>query len=190
MATRRRQDVIPSPAFAELLEDALRRYQTRAIDSAQVIEEFIQLVQHTRQANARGENLGLSEDELALYDALETNGSAVQVLEDETLRAIAQGLVQTVRNNITIDWTLRKNVPARLRVLVRRTLNRHGYPAKQAGEGNPDSVGAGGGAVRRVDCCLKRSMKSLLSPGRPLPRLKVRSPIWNGSGNTSVAGIH
>ena len=83
---------------------------------------------------------------------------------------------QTVRNNITIDWTLRKNVPARLRVLVRRTLNRHGYPAKQAGEGNPDSVGAGGGAVRRVDCCLKRSMKSLLSPGRPLPRLNPNPP--------------
>ena len=143
-----------------------------------------------RQANVRGEKLGLSEEEFALYDALETNGSAVQVLGDETFRAIAQDSVQTVPGNITIGRTLRKNVPARLRVLVRRTLKRHGYPSRQAGEGNPDSVGAGGGAVRRVDCCLKRSMKSLLSPGRPLPRLKLRSPIWNGSGNTLIAGIH
>ena len=85
----------------------------------------------------RGENLGLSEDELALYDALETNGSAVQVLGDETLRAIAQGLVQTVRNNITIDWTLRKNVPARLRVLVRRTLKQARLPSQTSGRRQP-----------------------------------------------------
>ena len=81
-----------------------------------------------REANARGERLGLSEDELAFYDALETNDSAVQVLGDEALRAIAQELVQTVRSNITIDWTLRENVRAQLRVLVRRILSKHGYP--------------------------------------------------------------
>ena len=73
-------------------------------------------------------SLGLSEDELAFYDALETNDGAVQVLGDETLRAIARELVGTVRNNITIDWTLRENVRAHLRVLVRRILRRHGYP--------------------------------------------------------------
>ena len=168
LATRRRQNVVQVRSFSELPEDALRHYQTRAIEAAQVIEKLIQLAHHMREANGGGEKLGLSEDELALYDAWETNDSAVQVLGDETPRAIAQELVHTVRNNITIDSTLRKNVRVRLRVLVRRTLNRHDYPTRQAGEGNPGGVGAGGGAVRRVDCCLKRSMKSLLSPGRPL----------------------
>jgi type I restriction enzyme R subunit len=81
-----------------------------------------------REANARGEKLGLSEDELAFYDALETNDSAVQVLGDQTLRTIARELVQAVRNNVTIDWTLRENVRAQLRVLVKRILRRHGYP--------------------------------------------------------------
>jgi type I restriction enzyme R subunit len=81
-----------------------------------------------REANARGEVLGLSEDELAFYDALETNDSAVQVLVDATLRAIAQELVQTIRANVTIDWTLRENVRAQLRVLVKRILRKHGYP--------------------------------------------------------------
>ena len=77
---------------------------------------------------ARGERLGLSEDELAFYDALETNDSAVQVLGDETLRAIARELVDTVRNNVTIDWTLRENVRARLRAMVKRILRKNGYP--------------------------------------------------------------
>ena len=81
-----------------------------------------------REANARGESLGLTEDELAFYDALETNDSAVKVLGDETLRAIAGELVETVRNNVTIDWTLRENVRAQLRVLVKRILRKHGYP--------------------------------------------------------------
>ena len=94
----------------------------------QVIEELIQLARELRKANARGEELGLSEDEIAFYDALETNDSAVQVLGDETLRAIARELVETVRNNVTIDWTLRENVRAHLRVLVKRILRKHGYP--------------------------------------------------------------
>jgi type I restriction enzyme R subunit len=81
-----------------------------------------------REANARGEALGLSEDELAFYDALETNDSAVKVLGDVTLRGIARELVETVRNNVTIDWTLRENVRAQLRVLVKRILRKHGYP--------------------------------------------------------------
>jgi type I restriction enzyme R subunit len=81
-----------------------------------------------REANARGEALGLSEDELAFYDALETNDSAVKVLGDETLRAIARELVETVRKNVTIDWTIRENVRAHLRVLVKRILRKYGYP--------------------------------------------------------------
>ena len=81
-----------------------------------------------REANERGEELGLSEDELAFYDALETNDSAVQVLGDETLREIARELVETVRKNVRIDWTLRENVRANLRRLVKRILRKHGYP--------------------------------------------------------------
>ena len=128
LATRRRKNVVQARSFAEMLEQTLRRYQNRAIEAAQVIEELIQLAREMREANLRGERLGLSEDELAFYDALETNDSAVAVLGDEVLRAIARELVQTVRNNVTIDWTLRENVRAQLRVLVRRILRRNGYP--------------------------------------------------------------
>ncbi|MGH9161258.1 MAG: type I restriction endonuclease subunit R, partial [Vicinamibacteraceae bacterium] len=126
--TRRRKNVVQARSFAEMLEDTVRRYQNRAIEAAQVIEELIALAKDMREANARGEQLGLSEDELAFYDALETNDSAVKVLGDETLRAIARELVETVRRNVTIDWTLRENVRAQLRVLVKRILRKHGYP--------------------------------------------------------------
>ena len=128
LVTRRRKNVVQARSFAQMLEQTLRRYQNRAIEAAQVIEELIQLARELREADARGEELGLSEDELAFYDALETNDSAVQVLGDETLRTIARELVETVRNNVTIDWTLRENVRAHLRVLVKRTLRRYGYP--------------------------------------------------------------
>ena len=128
VAMRRRKNVVQARSFAEMLEETLRRYQNRAIEAAQVIEELIKLAKEMREAKARGEKLGLSEDELAFYDALETNDSAVQVLGDETLRAIAQQLVETVRNNVTIDWTLRENVRAHLRVLVRRILRKYDYP--------------------------------------------------------------
>ena len=128
VSTRRRRNVVQARSFAGMLEQTLRRYQNRAIEAAQVIEELIELAREMREANARGERLGLSEDELAFYDALETNDSAVQVLGDETLRTIARQLVETVRSNVTIDWTLRENVRAHLRRLVRRILRRHGYP--------------------------------------------------------------
>ena len=133
VSTRRRKNVVQARSFSEMLEQTLRRYQNRAIEAAQVIEELIGLARDIREANARGERLGLSEDELAFYDALETNDSAVQVLGDETLQEIARELVDTVRRNVTIDWTLRENVRANLRRLVRRTLRKHGYPPdKQA----------------------------------------------------------
>jgi len=128
LATRRRKNVVQARSFAEMLEQTIRRYQDRAIEAAQVIEELIQLAKDMREANARGEKLGLSEDELAFYDALETNDSAVKVLGDETLRTIAKEPVETVRSNVTIDWTLRENVRAQLRVLVKRSLRKHGYP--------------------------------------------------------------
>ena len=125
---RQHKNLVQARSFAEMLEQTLRRYQNRAIEAAQVIEELIQLAKEMREANARGEQLGLSDDELAFYDALETNDSAVQVLGDETLRAIARELVDTVRNNVTIDWTLRENVRAKLRAMVKRILRKHGYP--------------------------------------------------------------
>ncbi len=128
LSVRRRKNVVQARSFAELLEQTLRRYQNRAIEAAQVIEELIALAKDMREADARGESLGLSEDELAFYDALETNDSAVQVLGDDTLRDIARELVDTVRNNVTIDWTVRENVRANLRRLVRRILRKHGYP--------------------------------------------------------------
>ena len=128
VSIRRRKNVVQARSFAEMLEKTLRRYQNRAIEAAQVIEELIELARDMREANARGEQLGLSDDELAFYDALETNDSAVQVLGDETLRDIARELVGTVQRNVTIDWTMRENVRANLRRLVRRILRKHGYP--------------------------------------------------------------
>ena len=128
ISTRKRKNVVQARSFAEMLEQTLRRYQNRAIEAAQVIEELIELARDMRAANARGEELGLSDDELAFFDALETNDSAVKVLGDETLRGIARELVKTVRSNVTIDWTLRENVRAHLRVLVKRILRKHGYP--------------------------------------------------------------
>lgn len=110
------------------LEESIHRYQSRAIGAAQVIEELIQLARDLRAAHARGAELGLTDDELAFYDALETNASAVRLLGAATLCELARGLVETVQNNVTLDWVDREQVRARLRVLVRRILRRNGYP--------------------------------------------------------------
>ena len=128
LSISRRRNVVQARSFAGMLEQTLRRYQNRSIESAQVIEELIELAKEMRKANERGESLGLSEDELAFYDALETNDSAVKVMGNDTLCDIARELVETVQSNVTIDWTLRENVRANLRRLVRRILRRHGYP--------------------------------------------------------------
>jgi len=125
---RSRRNVVRARSFAEMLEQSVRKYQNRAIETAQVIEELIGLAKDMRAAAARGEKLRLNDDEMAFYDALETNDSAVKVLGDETLRTIARELVAAVRANVTIDWTLRENVRAQLRVLVKRILRKHGYP--------------------------------------------------------------
>jgi type I restriction enzyme R subunit len=111
-----------------MLEQAIRRYQNRAIETAQVIEELIALAKDMRAANQRGTDLGLSDDEVAFYDALETNDSAVRVLGEPTLKTIARELVAAVRTNVTIDWTVRENVRANLRVIVKRILRKYGYP--------------------------------------------------------------
>ena len=125
---RSKRNVVQARSFAELLEQAVRKYQNRAIETAQVIEELIQLAKDMRAASARGEALKLSEDELAFYDALEVNDSAVKVLGEPTLVKIARELVETVKRNVTIDWTVRENVRAQLRVIVKRILRKYGYP--------------------------------------------------------------
>jgi len=126
--TRGKRNVVQAKSFAALLEQAIRKYQNRAIETAQVIEELIQLAKDMRAANARGEELKLTEDELAFYDALEVNDSAVKVLGEPTLVKIARELVETVKKNVTIDWTVRENVRAQLRVIVKRILRKYGYP--------------------------------------------------------------
>ena len=115
---RSRHNLVQSRSFSELLEKSIRRYQNRAIEAAQIIEELIELAKEMREAGRRGEKLNLSSDELAFYDALEVNDSAVKVLGDDTLKTIARELVEAVRRNVTIDWTVRENVRAQLRVTV------------------------------------------------------------------------
>jgi len=126
--TRGRKNLVQARSFAELLENAIRRYQNRAIETAQVIEELIELAREMREADRRGEDLGLSEDELAFYDALEVNDSAVKVLGEPPLKTIARALVEAVRNTVSIDWTVKESVRAKLRVLVKRILRKYGYP--------------------------------------------------------------
>ena len=128
---RRRKNVVQARLFSEMLEQAIRRYQNRSVETAQVIEELIAIAKDMREAKRRGERLGLSEEELAFYDALETNDSAVKVLGEPTLKEIARELVQIVRSNVTIDWAQRENARANLRRLVKRVLRKHGYPVEK-----------------------------------------------------------
>jgi type I restriction enzyme R subunit len=111
-----------------MLERTIRSYQNRTLAAADVIIELIKLGEDMREAQKRGEKLNLTEDEIAFYDALEVNDSAVKVLGDDTLKTIARELVETVRNNTTIDWTVRETVRAKLRVMVKRILRKYGYP--------------------------------------------------------------
>jgi type I restriction enzyme R subunit len=126
--TRSRKNVVQARSFAEMLEQAVKKYQNRAIEAAQVIEELIALARDMRHADRRGESLGLTDDEVAFYDALEVNDSAVKVLGEPTLQQIARELVASVRANTTIDWTIKESVRAKLRVLVKRILRKYGYP--------------------------------------------------------------
>ena len=126
--TRSRRNLVQARSFAEMLERAIRAYQNRAVETAQVIEELITLGREMREAHRRGEDLNLTDDEIAFYDALEVNDSAVKVLGDETLKAIARELVETVRRNVTIDWSVKETVRAKLRTMIRRILRRYGYP--------------------------------------------------------------
>ena len=126
--THLRTNLVRSRSFAELLEQALLRYQNRAIEAAQVISELIEIARSLRSADHRTNSLGLNTDEIAFYDALAANESAVQVLGDKNLAIIAREVLKTVRENASIDWTVRENVRANLRRLVKRILRHHGYP--------------------------------------------------------------
>ena len=104
------------------------RHQNRAIETAQVSGELIEMAKEMGGPSARGEELKLTEDEMTFYDALEVNDSAVKLLGNDTLRNIAHELVKTVQANVTIDWTVREKLRAELRVIVKRILRKYGYP--------------------------------------------------------------
>jgi len=126
--TRMRKNVVQARSFAEMLEQAVRKYQNRAIEAAQVIEELIRIAKEMREAQSRGQDMGLTEDEVAFYDALAENASAKQVIGDEKLRFLAQELVRRVKQSVTIDWQVRENARAQIRVMVKRILREYGYP--------------------------------------------------------------
>jgi type I restriction enzyme R subunit len=111
-----------------MLDATVKKYQNRAIETAQIIDELINLAHEFKEAQKRGEDLGLTEDEIAFYDALDTNDSAVQILGDETLKMIARDLVQAVKSNISIDWNVKESARAKIRVVVKRLLRKYGYP--------------------------------------------------------------
>ena len=124
-------NVVQERKFSELLANVVKRYQNRAIETAQVIEELIEMAKKFHAAATRGEELGLSEDEIRFYDALANNESAVRELSDETLKKIAHELTENLRNNLTVDWSERESVRARLRLMVKRILRKYKYPPDQ-----------------------------------------------------------
>ncbi|MBV1767343.1 MAG: DUF3387 domain-containing protein, partial [Methanobacterium sp.] len=128
LKVRSRKNVIEARSFKEMLEQTINRYHTKTLNALEIIEELIQLARDMRASDMRGKGLGLSEAELAFYDALGVSDSAVQVLGDETLRKIAMELVETIRRNLTVDWTLRENVQAKMRVAIKRILRKYDYP--------------------------------------------------------------
>jgi len=126
--SRFKTNVVQQAKFSELLQQSLQRYRNRAIETAQVIEELIEMARKFHTAAQRGEQLGLNGDEMAFYDALATNEAAVRDLGDETLKAIAVELTQKLRASVTVDWSVRETVRARLRVMVKTLLKRYKYP--------------------------------------------------------------
>ncbi|MFO7542317.1 MAG: type I restriction endonuclease subunit R [Thiobacillus sp.] len=126
--SRTRTNVVETRAFTERLEDAIARYHANAITTAEVLQELIKLAQDIRAARNRGEEQGLSDEEIAFYDALAENESALQVMGDDKLRVIAHELLVSLRENVAVDWAHRESARARLRVLVKRILRKYGYP--------------------------------------------------------------
>jgi type I restriction enzyme R subunit len=125
---RARTNLVKSRKLLEMLETAIKKYQNNLLTTAEIIQELINIAKEIKEVDKEGERLGLTTDEVAFYNALETNDSAVQVLGDDTLREIAKEIADKVKKNATIDWTIRESARAKLMVLVRRTLTKHGYP--------------------------------------------------------------
>ena len=126
--TRWKKNVIQARSFADMLQAAIKKYQNRSIEAAAIIQELIDLARDIRESKRRGERLGLNEDEIAFYDALADNLSAKEMMGDKQLCTIAQLLVKRVKSSVSIDWTLRENVRAQIRVMVKRLLRKYGYP--------------------------------------------------------------
>ncbi len=126
--TRAKKNFVQSKKLSDMLDAAIRKYQNNLLTAAQVIEELINLAKEIKASDKRGEDLGLTDDEIAFYDALEMNGSAKEVLGDDTLRDLARILVKKVKTNTAIDWTIKESVQAKLRVIVKRILRQYGYP--------------------------------------------------------------
>jgi len=126
--SRLRTNLVKSKKFLEMLETAIKKYQNNLLTTAQIIEELIRIAKEVKDSDDDAKRLGLSQDELAFYDALETNDSAVKVLGDDTLKIIAKEIADKVKRNATIDWTIRESARAKLMVLVKRTLTKYGYP--------------------------------------------------------------
>ncbi|HOX69824.1 MAG TPA: type I restriction endonuclease subunit R [Burkholderiaceae bacterium] len=124
-------NVVQNKKFSDMLSDVVQRYQNRSIEAAQVMEELVQMAKDFREAAARGEQLGLTEDEVRFYDALANNESAVRELTDETLKKIAHELAENLRKNLTVDWSQRDSVQAKLRLMVKRILRKYKYPPDQ-----------------------------------------------------------
>lgn len=124
-------NVVQGRKFSDMLTNVIKRYQNRAIETAQVIEELIEMAKKFREAASRGDALGLSEDEVRFYDALADNESAVRELTDETLKKIAHELTENLRQNLTVDWSQRESVRAKLRLMVKRILRKYKYPPDQ-----------------------------------------------------------
>jgi type I restriction enzyme R subunit len=126
--TRSTRNLVQSQLFSEKLKKTLNAYHNRAIATQEVIEELIKLAKEMDVATKRGRDLGLTDDEVAFYDALASNGSAREVMGDDKLKVIATELITQVRKSVTIDWTLRESARAKIRVMVKRILNKYGYP--------------------------------------------------------------
>ena len=125
---RQKKNLVQARSFEDLLDKAIKAYTNKSIETAEIIQQLIELARKMRQEQLRGNQLKLSEEEIAFYDALADNESAKQVLGDETLHTMARELVETIRRNVSIDWTLRDSVQAKLRVMVKRLLKKYGYP--------------------------------------------------------------
>jgi len=131
--SRAKTNLVKSKALLEMLERAIKKYHNNLLSTSEIIQELIRIAKEVKETDKEGERLGLSTDEVAFYNALEVNDSAVQVLDDDTLKDIAKEIADKVRANATIDWSIRESARAKMMVLVKRTLTKYGYPPdKQA----------------------------------------------------------